>query len=72
MLQLLNSHFNRLRILRLQSNSDWDHIISQHKLIYQLIVNKDEEQAVKVMEQHLRLVVIEKEFLKERYPYYFI
>lgn len=72
MLQLLNSHFQRLRLLRLSRDSNWENIISQHKEIYRLIVNKNAEQASKVMEQHLRLVVIEQDLLKERYPHYFI
>ncbi|MBS4209340.1 GntR family transcriptional regulator [Bacillus sp. FJAT-50079] len=72
MLQLLNSHFNRLRILRLSHDFNWDHIISQHKEIYQLIINKDIANARTVMEQHLRMVVIEKDQLLKDYPYYFI
>lgn len=72
MLQQLNIHFNRLRLLRLSKDSNWENIIRQHKEIYQLIIQQEKEHAMKVMEQHLRLVVVEQDFLKEKYPHYFI
>ena len=40
--------------------------------MYQLIVNKQAEQAMNVMERHLRLVVVEQDILREKYPHYFI
>ena len=72
MLQQLNIHFNRLRLLRLSKDSNWENIISQHKEMYQLIVNRQAEQAMNVMERHLRLVVVEQDILREKYPHYFI
>lgn len=72
MLQQLNIHFNRLRLLRLSKDSNWENIILQHKEIYQLIIHKEKSQAMKVMENHLRLVVVEQDILKEKYPHYFI
>jgi len=72
MLQQLNIHFNRLRLLRLSKDYHWEDIISQHKEIYQLIIHKQAEQAALVMESHLRLVVVEQEFLLEKYPQYFV
>lgn len=72
MLQQLNIHFNRLRMLRLAKDTHWDHIIAQHKEIYRLIVDKDTAGAVHMMEKHLRLAVIERESLLEKYPHYFV
>lgn len=72
MLQQLNSHFNRLRVLRLSSDLDWHNIISQHIEIYELITRKEEEKVKEKMEEHLKLVVIEKNLLNDRYPHYFI
>ncbi len=71
MLRQMNTHFNRLRLLRLTSPLDWSVIISQHKNILQLIKSNEPDKAEAVMSEHLRLVVIEKDFLKERYPTYF-
>lgn len=67
----LNSHFDRLRMLRLATNSDWYNIVNQHKLIFNAICEKDVEQAVGQMAQHLEVVNYEKEELKEKYPNYF-
>ncbi|WP_458122905.1 GntR family transcriptional regulator [Paenibacillus sp. Z3-2] len=72
MLQQLNIPFNRLRLLRLAEDSNLEVIISQHKEIYRLITERNTEQAVQVMEAHLRLVVIEQESIKAKYPHYFI
>jgi len=72
MLQQLNIPFNRLRLLRLAEDSNLEVIISQHKDIYRLITERKTEQAVQVMEAHLRLVVIEQESIKVKYPHYFI
>lgn len=72
MLQQLNIPFNRLRLLRLAEDSNLEVIISQHKEIYRLITERQTEQAVQVMEAHLRLVVIEQESIKAKYPHYFI
>ncbi|ETT47635.1 GntR family transcriptional regulator [Paenibacillus sp. FSL H7-689] len=72
MLQQLNIPFNRLRLLRLAEDSNLEVIISQHKEIYRLITERQTEQAVQVMEAHLRLVVIEQESIRAKYPHYFI
>lgn len=72
MLQMLNNHFNRLRLLRLSSDSNWEIIISQHHEIYRLILNQDVDRARKIMEEHLNLVVIEQNELRKTYPHYFI
>lgn len=72
MLQMLNNHFNRLRLLRLSSSLNWEIIISQHHEIYRLILNQDVDCARKMMEEHLNLVVIEQNELRKAYPHYFI
>lgn len=72
MLQMLNNHFNRLRLLRLSSDLNWEIIISQHHEIYQLILKQDAHLARKKMEEHLNLVVIEQNELRKTYPHYFI
>lgn len=68
----LNIHFNRLRAASPVEGLNWENIISRHKEMYQLIVNKQAEQAMNVMERHLRLVVVEQDILREKYPHYFI
>jgi len=71
MIRQMNSHFDRLRVLRLASNSDWAGVIQQHKKIFEFIKNRDVDSAVKETSNHLELVNYEKEGLKLRYPGYF-
>ncbi|MDO7908885.1 GntR family transcriptional regulator [Paenibacillus sp. JX-17] len=72
LLQQLNIHFNRLRILRLIQDSNWEHLIQQHKEIYRLVMEGDPDRAMQAMEDHLRLVVVDRKVLTEKYPHYFI
>ncbi|MFC7393042.1 GntR family transcriptional regulator [Scopulibacillus cellulosilyticus] len=67
----MNSHFDRLRLLRLTVNTDWELLVSQHKEIFQAIVEKNEKLAGDLMEKHLKLVNFEKEEIKATYPEYF-
>nr|WP_100406865.1 GntR family transcriptional regulator [Bacillus solitudinis] len=72
MIQQMNNHFKRLRMLRLLvSNLDWNIIVSQHKEIVQLITDKNEQKAKEVIKKHLQLVVVEKAILIAQYPNYF-
>ncbi|WEG15023.1 GntR family transcriptional regulator [Pullulanibacillus sp. KACC 23026] len=66
-----NSHLNRLRRLRVNSSMDWSVIVSQHKEIFQYIKEKEPQKAEEAMANHLRLALVEKEVLKERYPDFF-
>lgn len=71
MIRQMNSHFDRLRMLRLASNHNWSVIVSQHREIYQYIAQKVPEKAEESMFNHLKLVILEKVELKEQYPNYF-
>lgn len=71
LMQQMNTHFDRLRRLRLASALDWDIIVSQHKDILSLVKSKKTEEAVNVMREHLRLAVVEKDVLKQSNPDFF-
>lgn len=71
MIHQMNSHFDRLRVLRLVSNTDWNNVVSQHREIFQSIVERDMDKAEELMANHLKLVNFEKDELKVRYPDYF-
>ncbi|KKI93695.1 GntR family transcriptional regulator [Bacillus sp. SA1-12] len=71
MIRNMNSHFDRLRVLRLAANTDWNVVVSQHKEIYQAIMEKDPKKAERLMVQHLKLVNFEKDEIEVRYPDYF-
>lgn len=70
-IQLMNSHLNRVRLLSLASNFNWDTILFQHGEILKAIKQKDPELAAEVMEQHLKLVTVDQDELKKTYPDYF-
>lgn len=70
-IQQLNMDFNRLRLLRLQMNLDWDQIMDHHQLIFEAIRDKDPVQGEQWMKQHLRLVVVEGDEIKAEHPKFF-
>jgi GntR family transcriptional regulator, rspAB operon transcriptional repressor len=70
-MQPMNTHLNRIRILRLTSNYNWNDILSQHTEIFNAIKDQSPERGVKIMQDHLTLVVIDKEDLKRVNPKYF-
>lgn len=71
LLQQLSTHYNRIRLLRLADNNDWNIIIAQHKEIVNAIREKNAQKAEKIMREHLNRVVLEKKELTEKYPTYF-
>ncbi|MFK3937758.1 GntR family transcriptional regulator [Alkalihalobacillus sp. NPDC078783] len=71
MIQHMNVHFDRLRMLSLSSNLNWEAIYKHHQNILNAIVNKDANQAEKVMKEHLSLITVDQIALKEQFPIYF-
>lgn len=71
MVRQMNSHFDRLRMLRLASNPDWKVVVSQHKEIFKYISSKEADRAEEAIMNHLKLVNFEKAELKLRYSDYF-
>ncbi|MFZ4453934.1 GntR family transcriptional regulator [Salibacterium aidingense] len=67
----MNSHFDRLRVLRLASNPDWEVVVRQHQQLFQHISNRETEEAEKLIVDHLHMVNYEKDTLKKHYPDYF-
>ncbi|GAA4846902.1 GntR family transcriptional regulator [Paenibacillus vulneris] len=71
MIQQMSTHYNRIRFLRLASNTDWESILEQHQGLVQAIRDKQEDAAGKIMKEHLSMGDIDKDQLKEKYPAYF-
>ena len=71
LMQQMNTHFNRMRHLRLFSSLEWDVIVAQHKEIFRLITEQKADLADEAMIQHLRLAVTEIDLLISQYPDYF-
>lgn len=70
-IQQMNAHLNRIRMLSLAADFKWDLILSEHEGIVQAIKNKQPEKAEKVMEDHLKKLKFEQNKLKEMYSEYF-
>ncbi|PAV28334.1 GntR family transcriptional regulator [Virgibacillus profundi] len=66
-IQQMNNHLNRIRILRLADNFNWDLILSQHENIISAIKDKNQDLADRVMEEHLKELIFEQESLKKKY-----
>jgi DNA-binding GntR family transcriptional regulator len=70
-IQSMNTHFKRLRMLRLATNLNWDNIYQQHLQLVKFIKNNMEEAAVNMMNKHLTMIILDKEKLRKEYPTYF-
>lgn len=66
-----STEFQRIRVLRLTSNSSWDNIYLQHKEILKAIKNKDSNAAEEFMKEHLNMVIFDEEQIRKSYPDYF-
>ncbi|WP_407652097.1 GntR family transcriptional regulator [Aquibacillus koreensis] len=71
MIRQMNSHFDRLRMLRLVADHNWSVLVAQHKEIFHFISDKKRDEAEASMALHLKLVDLEKGKLKEQYPGFF-
>lgn len=70
-IQHMKVHINRVRMLSLAANYDWDLILQHHENIYEAIERGDEKAADHAMEQHLRKLTFEQDELKYQYKAYF-
>jgi DNA-binding GntR family transcriptional regulator len=70
-IQQINAHLNRSRMLRLSADHHWDHLYLQHQEMVQAIQAKDADRAEQLMKEHLHLTIDDLVLLKEKYPTYF-
>lgn len=68
---LMSINFNRVRILSLSEYLNLGMLISQHYQMVEAIRNKDKELADKVVREHLNLINLDTEEIKNKYPDYF-
>jgi DNA-binding GntR family transcriptional regulator len=71
LMESLNTHYDRVRMLRLATNINLDKILSQHWEILNAIKQQESEKAEQAMEIHLADRDIETVILKKQYPEYF-
>ncbi|MEK5442600.1 GntR family transcriptional regulator [Fredinandcohnia sp. FSL W7-1320] len=70
-IQQMNAHLNRFRMLSLAANYNWELILSQHQTIITAIEERNPELAEKAMEEHLTKMLFEQDDLKKEYSQYF-
>ena len=70
-IQMVNVHLNRSRMLRLAADHDWDHLIEQHLHMAEAIEKHDPQRAERLMKAHMSLTIADQAVLKQRFPAYF-
>lgn len=70
-IQQMNVPFRRIRFLRLAADFNWDTIYEQHAALIEAIKAHQPSEARRIAEEHLKLVIVDKEMLIEEFPGYF-
>ncbi|MGP4040190.1 GntR family transcriptional regulator [Gracilibacillus sp. D59] len=70
-IQTMNAHLNRVRMLSLAAHHNWASNLFQHSQIIEAIKNKQPDFAEQIMEKHLKKLAFEQEKLKNDYSHYF-
>jgi DNA-binding GntR family transcriptional regulator len=70
-IQQMNAHLNRSRMLRLVDDHNWQHLYEQHRQMAEAIKSGEAEMAEQLMKEHLSLNITDQAVLKEKYPNYY-
>ena len=70
-IQQINVHLNRTRMLRLAADHHWDDLFTQHQQMVEAIRGHENDQAEKIMNEHLNLTITDQAHLKQKFPAYF-
>ena len=72
LLQQMNNHYNRVRVLNLSEGYDWVQLLHQHRELLRAINEKNPELGLKVIDEHLNKVVFDLDHLKKHFEHYFV
>lgn len=67
----MSGHYRRVRLLVLRATTVADNILSQHNELLELISGKRNEEAQKVIKNHLSKIIMEEKELLQEFPEYF-
>ncbi|KKO53929.1 GntR family transcriptional regulator [Paenibacillus sp. DMB20] len=70
-IQQMNAHLNRSRVLWLSADPHWSHLYEQHREMADAVRRHDEDYAERVMKEHLSLIISNLSVLQKRHPDYF-
>ena len=71
MIQQMNTHYNRVRMMNLALGYDWERIIEQHKLIIDSIERQDPLSGERAIDIHLNKLVFDLKYLQQEFSHYF-
>lgn len=72
LLQQMNNHYNRVRMLNLTVGYDWGELLRQHQELLVAIQSGDEKLGLKLIDIHLNKVVIDLDHLMKDFKHYFV
>ena len=65
-------HFDRVRMIRLHTNSEVRELLDDHRTILEAIKQKDKNKAVSLMTMHLSRYKVDEEIVRQLSPEYFV
>lgn len=71
-IQQMNAHLNRSRVLWLSTDPHWGVLYEQHRQLFEAVQAGDAERADQLMQEHLHLSATNLAVLQEKFPSYFI
>lgn len=71
LIEQMNTHLNRSRMLRLVDDHNWQHLYDQHREMVEAIKKQQADRAEQLMKEHLSLNITDQALLKEKYPNYY-
>ncbi|MNP66375.1 putative HTH-type transcriptional regulator YdfH [compost metagenome] len=70
-IQQMNAHLNRSRMLWLQTDPNWARLFKQHQEMYEAISSHNGDLADRIMQEHLTLSISDLELLQKKFPDYY-
>ncbi|MDR0266920.1 GntR family transcriptional regulator [Paenibacillus sp.] len=70
-IQQMNAHLNRTRVLWLWTDPHWELLYEQHREMFLAVKQQDADRAEQIMKEHMLLSIANLPVLKARYPEYF-
>lgn len=71
-IQQMNAHLNRSRVLWLSTDPDWTNLYEHHHAMLEAVRRHDGGGAERLMQEHLRLAISDLPMLKKKHPDYFL
>ncbi|WP_309121224.1 GntR family transcriptional regulator [Paenibacillus sp.] len=67
----MNAHLSRIRMLSLASEFNWSTIVAQHRAIVEAISGRNPDEAERIMKEHVTLILQDQEALVRKFEGFF-